>query len=157
MGRRSREEYLRHLQRALDDLQAINFRFQQRGDLVTTRDDLNRWKKTTMVTIEEHGAIEDGRRFQIHVDFDVLGLTDGYVLEGIEKYESFLRDLIKTSSTSSLGDLGGVSGEGTEDLEDSERSPMAAEERNRNLNRVGNRKKVFVVHGRNEAARVAMF
>ena len=83
MGRRSREEYLRQLQRALDDLQAISSRFQQRGDLVESRDSLNQWKKTTADTIERNGSIEDERRFRVHVDFDVLGLTGGYVLKGI--------------------------------------------------------------------------
>src|SRR5713101_2548229 len=131
MSTRSREEYLRQLQRALDDLQAINSRFQQRGDLVAARGDLNGWKKTTGATIEGYGAFEDGRTFRAHVDFDVLGLTGGYVFEGIKKYESFLRNLIKTSSTSSLGDRGGASGERTEELEDDDRSgtsPMAVAE-----------------------------
>jgi len=103
MSKTSRREYLRQLQRALDDLQAINSRFQQRVDLVAARDNLNRWKETTRATIEGYGAFEDERTCRAHVDFDVLGLTGGYVLDGIEKYRHHLRDLVKTTSTGDLG------------------------------------------------------
>src|SRR6266581_716099 len=103
MRETSREEYFRHLRQALDDLRVVKSRFQQRGDVVAVRDGINHWKETTAATMERYGAFEDGRTFRAHVDFDVLGLDGGYVLEGMEKYEHFLKDLVKTTSTGDLG------------------------------------------------------
>lgn len=94
-----RERYRAALVEARETLHALLKRLEQDGNLIHAQRGLIAWQEDTAAAVALYGGPDDATRFLGRYDFDPVGLSGEYFVQGISTYDDLLGSVIQRVPT----------------------------------------------------------